>query len=83
VHSTRGSIARTGINRHSIFSTLIWYCMMFIVLALPPVNREALQDRANEVAESIIQATILEHLVMEEVVSKPAGLLPCKRESES
>lgn len=46
------------------------------MLVLPPVHAEALHDVANGVAHEVVVAAVREDLVVKEVVSEPAGLLP-------
>ena len=47
-----------------------------VVLGLPPLHGEALEQITDDNAHHISVGTVLEHLVMQEVVGQPAALLP-------
>ena len=50
--------------------------MMMVMFILPPCFGEALKDISDEDSNEVVVESVLEYLVMEEIVSKPATLLP-------
>lgn len=50
--------------------------VVMIVLVLPPVDGEALEDIAHHDAEDVVDTALHKYLVVKEVVSQPAALLP-------
>lgn len=53
-----------------------------VVLVLPPIDREALEDVTYHDAEHVVNIAVHEHLVVEKVMSQPAALLPEQRHQE-
>ena len=56
----------------------VWYSVMSVVLRFPPLDGESLTDISDNNAHKVAVLSILEDLVMEEVVSEPTALLPEK-----
>lgn len=56
---------------------------MRVVLVLPPVPRKALREVAEEQRRHIIEATVLQRLMMAEFVREPSELLPHERQHAS
>lgn len=56
--------------------------MVGIVLALPPINAEALEDISDQMPEDVVDSAVTEHLVVQEVVGEPSRLLPCEAKKE-
>lgn len=56
---------------------------MRVVLGLPPLHGEALEQVADEQTHEIAVEAILKHLVMQEVVCEPPALLPEETQDES
>lgn len=74
--------AHTRIYSRRVHGALVWHSMVCVVLALPPVHRESLEDVAEEKPKCIVHAAIIEDLVMKEIMSQPSRLLPCKAQQE-
>jgi len=56
--------------------------VVLVVLLLPPVDREALEDVADEETSPVVVLAVLKHLVVQKVVCEPAALLPEEGEKE-
>mmetsp|Transcript_12050 Transcript_12050/g.16371 ORF Transcript_12050/g.16371 Transcript_12050/m.16371 type:complete len:284 (+) Transcript_12050:305-1156(+) len=77
-----GQGVNIGINSH-VLMQLIGHSVVGVVLVLPPVHREPLENIPGEVPHCAVQSAVLEHLVVTKVVGQPAGLLPEEAQHES
>ena len=68
VRVTVGGVGARGVE--------VGHRVVGVVLGLPPLDGEALEDVAHEDAHHVSVGAGLEHLVVQEVVRQPAALLP-------
>lgn len=56
--------------------------MVKIMLLLPPTHRETLTDIPEKVARKIVVFSVLEDLMVQQIMGEPAALLPEEAEEE-
>lgn len=83
----RGHVLAPGEQRHGVdvrvaqvgrlgVSNEVGHCVVEVVLVLPPLAAEALPDISNNNADEVAVVVLVPDLVVQHVMSQPAGLLP-------